>query len=214
MSIEQLKHIKDLLDETPGPVSPSVREKITRKLDETKLKREVRMKAKDLHNRLESFHEIMGHPKIENRLNLGTSFEEIDWDKMPERIAACFKPEFDYQPEEIRGFYISSEDDIASSGGRSLKITLERNGRWWNYVSSGAIVRKDYHGGMVYIHCSAGHGQSKLARESMEQLNESLWNRELEGKQNFLMHDINELELCEEMLKFATAELGIQALSS
>lgn len=214
MSIEQLGHIKGLLDETFESESSPVRGKIVRKLDEVKLRKEVRVKAKDLHNRLELFHEIMGHQKIGNRLNLGTSFEEINWGEMPGRIAACFKPEFDYQPEEIRGFYISSADDIASSGGRSLKITLERDGRWWSYISSGAIVRKGYHGGVVYAHCSAGHGQPKLARESMKQLKESLWNRELERKQNFLMHDINELELCEEMLKFATAELGIQALSS
>ena len=106
----------------------------------------------------------------------------------------------DYKPEEITGFYISSEESIALDGERSLKITLERNGEWWSYVSAGAIVRSNFHGGTTFARCSAEHVQPKLAREAMKALKE----------ESITMNDINELELCNEMLEFATTELERQ----
>jgi hypothetical protein len=160
---------------------------------------------KDLQRKLEVIDEVMIHPIINNRLNLGSSVEEVNWDLIPERLVACFKPEFEYRPEEITGLYISSEESVALDGERSLKITLERNGEWWSYVSAGAIVRNDFHGGTTFARCSAEHDQPKLAREAMKALKDFMCEEE-----SLTMNDINELEFCNEMLKFATTELERQ----
>lgn len=181
-----------------------------------KLKGQVKENALDLHSRLGLFREILTKDRFNNRLNLGTDVESINWDAMPEDIANCFKPEFDYQPKEITDFYITTYD--TNAGGLDIRLQLDRNDIWWSTISAGSVVQNmgniiggNYYSGDVFLHCYARHAQLKEAREAMDLLNESLWEkdqRHINSKNMY--HSLESLQIAESILEFSTAEIRRQ----
>jgi len=204
MDLERLSQIKDLLHpqkkEEPTEVS---------KVEILKIRRELRQKTEDLHNRLMLVSKILNDKKFNNKLDLGTNPKKINWDEMPKEIADCFRPEFGYQADEITSFAISSKRE-ESNGEISLQIGLNRNNQWWSYIGAGAIVRQGYTSGTEYIGCQAKLAQPKKAREAMEALDKSLWEKGRKGENDPLTqerHGLNSLELAESLLQFTASEL-------
>ena len=217
MSLEQLRHLKALLK---NPMSGRAEAgKSLSKKDRAAMARKRDKMAVALHTELDILREIMEHETVGGKLNLGTKVEEVNWALMPESVARCFRPEFDYQPEEITEF--SAEySDRGVDGQRSIEIRGSRNGQWWSYVEVGSIVRRKaglLSGlecmGSAFIDCYAPQAQPKAAREAMRELDESLWldasGRRIEEKSQlpFIVNDINELRLGEDLLNFVMAEI-------
>ena len=109
MALEQLKQIKGLLEGSAEAGKLRLDKK-----DRTTLARERDKMARNLHKKLEILQEIMKHPTIGGKLNLGTNVEMVNWSLMPQSVAKCFRPEFDYQPEEITQFYAQSSTNKSS----------------------------------------------------------------------------------------------------
>ena len=214
MALEQLKQIKGLLEGSAEPGKLRLRRK-----DRIALARERDRMARDLHKKLGLLQEIMKHPTIGGKLNLGTNVETVNWSLMPESVAKCFRPEFDYQPEEITQFYAQSSD-MSAGEERFVGIYLDRNGSWWSHVQAGSIVRRKNGRlsrldcmGYAYIECNASQAQPQAAREAMGGIKHSLSlhssGREPEGEElGFIISDINKLRLGEDILSFVMA--GIQ----
>lgn len=204
---QRFEAIRQMLDHNPALKIPIV-------TDVNKLSREIHTVAPDLFQRLQKFQELLKHKAVGGRIDLGADVETIPWESMPKELAACFKPEFGYQPEEITGFGITVEG-VTSNGAMSLNIDMQRNGRWWSYVRVGAIVREDYVSGSAYISCQSDQAQPKGARESMRKLNESLWRNDLTGKSDDkrlpqFVHGVLTLRFVDSVLKFAVGELERQ----
>ena len=213
MALEQLKQIKGLLEGSAEAGKLRLDKK-----DRTTLARERDRMARNLHKKLGILQEIMKHPTIGGKLNLGTNVEMVNWSLMPQSVAKCFRPEFDYQPEEITQFYAQSSD-LNAGEERFVGIHLDRNGLWWSYVQAGSIVRRkngrlsrlECMGG-TYISCYASQAQPKAAREAMGEIHHSLSldssGREPEGGElQFIIIDINELRLGEDILNFVMGEI-------
>ena len=222
MALEQLRHLKGLLDGSLGVEAGKIR---MGKKDRILLARRRDRMAMNLHKELGILQKIMKHETIGGKLNLGTKVEEVNWALMPESVAKCFKPEFDYQPEEITEFYVEYSDHGAE-GERSVGIHLSRNRLWWSYVQAGSLVRRKggpLSGlecmGSAYMSCRASEAQPKAAREAMSELNQSLWldssGRSPEGKElPYIINDINEFRLGEDILNFVMAEIQNRIQSS
>lgn len=206
MTFNKLESLRRLLTRVP---KSEKRESVELSKPEVRnLKTEVIDKAKDLHTRLGMFHDLLtGH--FEGRVDLGTDVESINWDAMPQGVAACFKPEFSYQPDEITAFFISSKDNRRSNGRIGTRISLERINKSWSEIQSGAIARErdGYHSGVTFISCKAPQAQPKEAREAMKSLDDALRRRDLNIKDSALMRSLEELNFTESVLEFATSEL-------
>jgi len=204
MSVEDISRIRDLLQrrksEAPAEMSKAERKRVVK---------EVRQKAEDLHSCLGMLHEVLTEG-FKNHLPLGEDPEQINWELMPRMIANCFRPEFDFQPEDITAFYISVRDD-STTGNRQVGLRLDRENRWWSCLDLGTIVRKDYSGGLSHIHCLAPIGQKREAREAMKELDSSLWGEESKDTRGrMLKRDVRELGLLEEFLGFVVGEMERQ----
>lgn len=217
MTLNTLENIEAKLRKVPVKKQTPI-EKISTKIDEAKLKNdlkhEIRRKSNDLHKRIERFHKILSGKFFEGHVDLGTDPEKIDWESMPKAVADCFKPEFSFQPSEITKFRITTKDNRQSNGEMEIAMQLERNGQWWSYVNVGAIVRDDYKSGTLFAHCSAAHGQVTEAREAMESLESSMWGRDqkFEDQQlSHLLHGKNTLDVTESVLQFAAVQAEKQA---
>jgi len=180
------------------------------KIDKAAFLKEIKSNAPRLYSRIQKLHDLLQHESFGGKIDLGTDPRKIDWDAMPPEVAACFKPEFKYQPKDITSFTISTELDATT--GNSIKIDLKRQDSWWSQVHVGAIVRKDMIGGTSYIGCQAKEAQPKAAREAMAQLGAQLWQHGLtEGSEDkelpFIVKDVNELRLTEAVLVFAVGQL-------
>ena len=215
MSVETERILIRLLGRVPvSAAKDSTLRDQGKKPDKGELTREKNSKARNLHRRLDLFHRLMTHEKIgNNRINLGTNPETIDWETMPPEVAAYFQPEFDYQPEDITDFFITSKDYRHFNGELSILISLCRRDQWWSYVSAGVKVRRDYRGEATYVGCLAPSAQPKAAREARESLERSLWGDALGSDDQelpFLFHALNGLQLADAVLGFATTQLERQ----
>ena len=208
--------IRRALNEQPLQVEPTGGK--PPKLDKKGMQKEINSKARKLHERIKELHTLLQHPWIGGKIDLGTDPAKINWDAMPKEIAACFRPEFAYQPGDITAFTISTELDATT--GNTIKIDLKRLVLWWSQVYVGAIVRKDYISGTSSILCHSKEGQPRAAREAMEQLNAGLWRHDLTQESNDrqlpqLVHGVNDLRLTQRVFDFAMeileAHVGIKS---
>lgn len=168
--------------------------------------KQVRKEVKRLHRTIKDIGEILATSGLEDGLNLGTDVETIRWDLMGRNLAGVFKPEFEFQPEDITRFSIvpSTGQD---GGYHGLKISLERRGRWWSYISAEAYNRKSdgYTSPSISIHCHAKEAQVAAARQTVEQL--KAWPQADIEDEKLLLKDIKNLGLLTEVVNFTLAQL-------
>ena len=176
-----------------------------------RLQREVEKRVISLHFRIGSLKEILDE-SFEGRLDLGTDPERIRWDQMPEKIAACFQPEFERQPEDITEFSISIRELelYAAASTRQVRLMLGQGDHWQRLVNLGVTTRPDYHGGPYFVYCSISHGQQKEAREAG--FNKFTWGSKLTGdrERNELKSRIRGLDLTDAFLEFTVGEMERQ----
>lgn len=167
-----------------------------------KAKEQIRTSIKNNFELLKRFGKILGNEPFNGRLELPTNPEEINWQHMGEALTACFKPEFEFQPEDITGFRLKYIDEPHISE-KALEIALDRNGMWWSTVKIGMIVRKDWISPTIYAGCIAGPGQVKAAREGLERIKPDYTKRDWQ-------RDLHTLEIFDQLFDFATRELQSQ----
>ena len=131
--------------------------------------------ADELHANLMKFHAVLSDPRVGGEVTLGTDPKKINWRNMSHAVAACFRPEFTFQREEITRFYITTDNDKARNEMR-IKIALERFHSDWSEVAFGVVVGSPFTPeGDVEIRCEADMAQVTAAREAMATLDEGLW---------------------------------------
>jgi len=158
----------------------------------------------------QDFARRLGQPPFYGELDLGTDVKLVNWEVMPESVRRCFEPEFGFQPENITGFKLVSNEKVASNGGHYIKIEMERNRMWWSYLSAGLIIRRGetYYAPAVYARCIASEKQVKEAREAMEELN--FWPRAATSNERSLLRHETELRITYDLLAFVETEFGKQ----
>jgi len=175
-------------------------------MTERELKREVRR----LHGAIEKVGKILAVSGLEGKVSLGTDVEEIRWDLMGANTAGYFRPEFEFQPEDITDFYIKYETG-QQGGYHGLVIRLKRNDRHWSTISANAFNRKsdNYISPSTHISCQAPQAQVAAARHVREGLCSHPINKE--GKADSFAKKINELGLVTEVASFTIASLEVIA---
>jgi hypothetical protein len=185
----------------------SVDRTVTSKIETWQARYDIRDKAIKLHSELGSLSEILNYPEIGGKLDLGTDPDQISWDKMPEGLAGCFRPEFDFQPDEISGFSVRSSED-SSTGSRGLDFRMERNKFPWSSVTVDVYNRRDYKSGSVDAHCQSKHGQVKKARDAMDELEDRMWHAGSENVDSSFRYGINSLNYVNDIMNYVGFEIS------
>ncbi|MFH0840929.1 MAG: hypothetical protein V1865_03060 [bacterium] len=160
--------------------------------------------AIDLHAQLKKFQELLGDERFKGKLELGNPQSESRWNvTMPEEVAACFKPEFSFQADEITEVSLRIDDSNKINGGLSLHLELKRNNQSWIVASFGALTRNNCHCGTNYLDCLAPQAQMSEGRKAIENLQAKLRGS---VKENYGNYSLNCLRLTDRMLDFAVKE--------
>jgi hypothetical protein len=213
MTVELVGKIPAIRKALKKGLPASMREPTVEETQETQVKEEYPMTERELEREVKRLHgvikdtgEILAVPGLDGKLSLGTDVEEIRWDLMGANIAGYFRPEFEFQPEDITDFYIKYKSG-QEGGQQGLEICLDRMGSWWSYIIAEAYNRKDdgYISPSITILCSSDHGQIAAARRVREDLDDYPTRRG--GQIDTFLKEIKNLGLVTEVVSFTIASL-------
>ncbi len=202
MTLELLKDLEEKIN--PPVIEP---EGLSRK-ETRKIEKGIKKRAKKLHKNISALRELVKE-HFDGTIDLETDVERINWSEMPPEIAACFRPEFDYQPEDITSFKITFRS--GTTGGEAIEIRLKRLDSWWAKVGTGVYYRKDYHSDNLRASCEASQAQIRPAREAMKNLNHYIWDDEtIHVDDKSLLKTQYGLQISEAFFEFTIGEIKRQ----
>ena len=194
---ERIKNIKDTLH------PPNREGRWYRKRQRNKLN-EINTSTNNLLDDIRALKDVVDK-HYKGTINLSTEVDSINWSGMPQEVASCFRPEFDYQPEEITSFSVVFHSN--SNGCELIGINLTRNGKTWSEIGAGACYQGGQYTTILKSRCIAPQAQKRSARRAMKSLEFPTRPNEIHPEVDSMVQTQYKLDISSAILGFTINEI-------